>query len=106
MKVLNKYIIVLLISSLFGMPWMYLKHLLFDLTQQDIYSIVDTIPGYANYLIRLIIILLLLVDFKREKLKSVWVACLSSLFYPLLGVVIFGLLYIEKNKEMPVPNNG
>jgi len=99
LKVLNKYIIVLIVLALFGMPWIYVRHLMFDMTNHETFNLVDSIPGYVNYLIRLIVIVLLIIDFRKEKLKHVMLACVAALFYPLLGIVVFALLMLEKEKE-------
>ncbi|WP_282126596.1 hypothetical protein [Marinifilum flexuosum] len=97
-KLLNKYLIALIVMSLFGMPWLYLRHLTFDLTLQETYDLIHAIPGYVNYLTRLIVIVLLIIDFRKEKLKHVVLACVAALFYPLLGIVVFALLMLEKEK--------
>jgi hypothetical protein len=99
MKVLNKYIIVLIVMSLFGMLWLYLRHLMFDMTNHETFNLVDSIPGYVNYLIRLIVIVLLIIDFRKQKLKHVVLTSIATLFYPLLGIVVFALLMLEKEKE-------
>ena len=99
LKVLNKYIILLIISSLFGMPWFYVQNLLFDINNHEVYALTSSIPNYVNYLIRLIIIILLIIDFKKENLKFIVLTCIATLFYPLLGVVILSLLLLEKGKE-------
>jgi hypothetical protein len=99
LKVLNKYIILLIISSLFGMPWFYVRHLIFDFNDHETFNLIDSIPGYINYLIRLIIIILLIIDFRKENLKYIVLTCIATLFYPLLGIVILSLLLLEKKKE-------
>lgn len=99
MKVLNKYLIALIVMSLFGMSWIYVRHLMFDMTNHETFNLIDSITGYVNYLTRLIVIVLLIIDFRKEKLKHVVLACLAALFYPLLGVVVFALLMLEKEKE-------
>lgn len=78
------------------MPWIYISHLLLDINDHETYTLVDSIPGYINYLIRLIIIILLIVDFKKENLKHIVLTCIAAWFYPLLGVVILSLLLLEK----------
>ncbi|WP_321282130.1 hypothetical protein [Marinifilum fragile] len=98
MKVLNKYIVLFIVSALFGMPWIYVRHLMFDMTNHETFNLVDSIPGYVNYLIRLIVIVLLIIDFRKQKLKHVVLTCIATLFYPLLGVVVFALLMLEKEK--------
>ncbi|MCK4662932.1 MAG: hypothetical protein KAT68_08710 [Bacteroidales bacterium] len=99
LKILNKYFILLIVTSLFGMPWIYVRHLIFDLNNHETYKLIDALPSYINYLIRLIIIVLLIIDFKKENLKYVVLTCIATLFYPLLGVVILSLLLLEKGKE-------
>ncbi len=99
LKVLNKYIILLIVSFLFGMPWFYVRHLLFDLNNHETFTLIDSIPSYVNYLIRLIIIIFLIIDFRKENLKYIVLTCIATLFYPLLGVVILSLLLLEKRKE-------
>lgn len=99
MKVLNKYVIVLIVMSLFGMPWIYVRYLMFDMSSAGTYDLIDSIPGYVNYLTRLIVIVLLIIDFRKKKLKHVVLTCVAALFYPLLGIVVFALLMLEKEKE-------
>ena len=99
LKVLNKYVILLIISSLFGMPWLYVRHLIFDMNNYETYNLLDAIPGYINYLVRLVIIILLIIDFRKENLRYLVLTCVATLFYPVLGVVILSLLLLEKGKE-------
>ncbi|WP_319502080.1 hypothetical protein [uncultured Draconibacterium sp.] len=99
LKVLNKYIILLIISSLFGMPWFYVQNLLFDISNHETYALASSIPNYVTYLIRLIIIILLIIDFRKENLKNIVLTCIATLFFPMLGVVILSLLILEKGKE-------
>ncbi len=101
LKKLNKYIILLIISALFGMPWIYLKYYLFDYNGPD--SIIESIPTIINYLIKLIVIVLLIIDFRKEKLKNIIITCIAALFYPLLGIVIYAILLID-NEKVPEHN--
>ena len=96
MRMLNKYIILLIVSYLFGMPWFYVRRLLFDFNNYETYTLLNSIPHYVNYLIRLIIIVLLIIDFRSEKLNYIVLTCIATLFYPLLGIVIFSILLLEK----------
>ncbi len=89
----------MIVSSLFGMPWFYVRHLIFDFNNHETFTLVTSIPGYVDYLIRLITIILLIIDFRREKLKYLVLACISALFFPLLGIIMFSLLYLEKGRE-------
>jgi hypothetical protein len=95
-KTINKYVILLIVVSLFGMPWHYIRYWLFENYSQD--SIINSIPGYVDYLIRIIVIILLVIDFKKYNLKNVIISCISALFFPLLGIVIFAIMYLEKEK--------
>jgi hypothetical protein len=99
LKKINKYIILMIVSSIFGMPWFYVRHLLFDINNRETYALIDSIPGYVDYLIRLITIVFLIIDFRREHLKYLVLACIAALFFPLLGIIMFSLLYLEKGRD-------
>ncbi|MGE0088536.1 MAG: hypothetical protein AB7S50_03570 [Bacteroidales bacterium] len=96
-KKINKYIILLIVSSLFGMPWFYFRHLIFKYNGPD--SVIESIPLFIDYAIRLAVICLLIIDFKKEHIKNVGLTCIAALFYPLLGIVIFSILLIENNRQ-------
>lgn len=100
LKILNKYIILMIISSLFGMPWFYVQNLLSDMSNDETYALVHYIPNVVNYLIRLIILILLIIDFRKMNLKYIVLTSIATLFYPLLGVVILSLLILEKEKAV------
>lgn len=97
-KALNKYVILLIVSSLFGMPWFYIRLFIFKDFWAD--SIFNSIPTYIDYLIRLIVMALLIVDFRKYELKNVVISCIAALLFPLLGIVTFGILFLgnEMNK--------
>ena len=97
-KVLEKYIILLLIQSLFGMPWFYLRFILFDSFSQE--SILNYIPTIAEYIVKITVMILLFMDFKKYDLKLKYLSIISVLFAPLFGIVIFSLLLIEKNSKV------
>jgi hypothetical protein len=97
LKKLNKYIILLIISSLFGMPWIYLKYSLFEYNGPD--SIIESIPTIIDYLIKLTVIVLLIIDFKKEQLKNIVLTCIAAFLYPLLGIVIFAIMIIDKERK-------
>lgn len=96
-KKINKYVILMIVSSLFGMPWFYFRRLIFEYNGPD--SIIESIPTFIDYAIRLTVIILLIIDFKKENLKNVVLTCIATLFFPLLGIVIFSLLLIESNRQ-------
>ena len=95
-KTINKYVILLIVVSLSGMPWFHIRFWLYDLYPPD--SFVDSIPSVVDYLTRIITIILLIIDFRKYNLKNVVISCISALFFPLLGIVIFSLMYLEKQK--------
>jgi hypothetical protein len=95
LKKLNKYIAVMIFNSLLFAPWT----LVFDIFNPEIFRNIGDIQEYGDYLVRLLTIIFLITDFQKEKLNYVIVACISSLFYPFLGIIIFGLLYLEKQTE-------
>ncbi|GET23008.1 hypothetical protein CLV93_11630 [Prolixibacter denitrificans] len=96
-KKINKYVILMIVSSLFGMPWFYFRHLIFEYNGPD--SIIESIPTFVDYAIRLTVIILLVIDFKTENLKNVVLTCIAAFFFPLLGIVIFSILLIESNRQ-------
>lgn len=96
-KKLNKYIILMIVSSLFGMPWFYFRHLIFQYNGPD--SIIEFIPTLVDYAVRLTVTVLLIIDFKKEGLKNLVLTCIAALFFPLLGIVIFAILLIENNRQ-------
>ena len=95
-KIINKYVILLIVVSLFGMPWFHIRIWLYDLYPPD--SFVDSIPTIVDYIIRITVIILLIIDFKKYNLKNVVISCVSALFFPLLGIVLFAIMYLEKEK--------
>ena len=95
LKKLNKYIAVMILNSLLFAPWA----LVFDIFNPEVFRNIGDIQEYGDYLVRLLTIVFLIADFQKEKLNYVIISCISSLFYPLLGIIIFGLLYLEKQTE-------
>ena len=96
-KKINKYVILLIISSLFGMPWLYARYLIFEYSGPD--SIIESIPTIIDYLIKLTVIVLLIIDFKKEQLKNIVLTCIAAFLYPLLGIVIFAIMLIDKERK-------
>jgi len=93
-KKINKYIILLIISSLFGMPWFYIRFFIFEYSGPN--AIIESIPTIIDYLIKLTVIVLLIIDFKKEQLKNIILTCIAAFLYPLLGIVIFAIMLIDK----------
>jgi hypothetical protein len=95
-KKLTKYIILLIISSLFGIPWIYLRYFVFKYNAPD--SISESIPTIIDYLIKLTVVVLLIIDFRKEKLKNIVLTCIAAFVFPLLGIVIYAIMLIDKEK--------
>jgi len=93
---ITKYVVLLIISAIFGIPWFYFRHSILPFGSFD--RVIDAIPSFVDYLIRLVIIVLLIVDFKKENLKNIVLTCISALFLPILGILLFSILLIEKEK--------
>ncbi|WP_046758176.1 hypothetical protein [Kordia jejudonensis] len=101
LKILNKYIILSILWSIIEMVWIYIQPIIMQKgsmssNDYELYSFINTLPTYIDYLIRIIIVILIVIDFRKHKLNYVVLTCIASLFYPLLGIVIFSLLLIEK----------
>lgn len=100
-KTLNKYVILLIISSLFGMPWFYIMNLLYSNYPNLVsatYSFYDNIPTIAQFIIKIAITILIIIDCKKEKLTNIIVTAIATFCFPLLGIVIFSILLLEKQK--------
>ncbi|NLL27806.1 MAG: hypothetical protein GX259_03330 [Bacteroidales bacterium] len=97
-KIINKYAILLIVYSLFGVPWYYFRYFIFNVYEPP-NSFINFIPTIVDYLIHLIIFILLIIDFKKANLKNVALTCIAALFFPLLGIVIFSILWIENESN-------
>ena len=93
-KKINKYIVLLIISSVFGRPWTYAKPFIFGYNTSN--SLMDLMPVYIEYGLRLVIVALLIIDFRKENLKYIVLTAIATCFYPLLGAVVFAILLLEK----------
>ena len=101
MKILNKYVILLIVSSLFGTPLFYLRMLLYSKFPNLIsesYSFYNNIPTIAEFLIKITITILIVIDCKKENLRNVIMTAIATFFFPLLGIVIFSIMLFEKQK--------
>lgn len=100
-RTLNKYIILLIIYSSFGMPWFYIKHFIlanYPNIMDGNFLFYENIPTIVDYFIRITILILIIIDFRKENLKNVILTSIATFFFPLLGVVIFSILLLEKHK--------
>ena len=103
LKILNKYIVLLILWSIVSMTWIYIQPIfmrkgMLSTTDFESYSLINSLPTYIDYIIRIIIVILIAIDIKKHKLNYVILTCIATLFYPLLGIVILSLLLIEKWK--------
>ena len=58
LKILNKYIVLLIIGSIFGVVWLYIQPLFMreGVVMTDFtYSFISNLTAYFDYLIRLVI---------------------------------------------------
>ncbi len=104
LKILNKYIILLILWSIIGMAWIYIQPIIMRkgiLSANDFesYSFINSLPTYFDYVIRIIIVILMGIDLKKHKLNHIVLTCFATLFYPLLGIVILSLLLMDKWKD-------
>ncbi|MDR2205975.1 MAG: hypothetical protein LBE36_07455 [Flavobacteriaceae bacterium] len=101
-KILNKYFWLLILDLLLGNVILYMKGILFYKFPDSAFdnlSVYGIVSDIIHYTISLIIIVLLIIDFGKYKLKNTLIACISALFSPLLGVVIFIISYLIKEKN-------
>ena len=98
-KVLNKYIILLITSALWGMPWFYISWFIFQKYENINIDVINAIPHYLDWLFRIVVIVLLIIDFKKYNLKNAIISCIAALFFPFLGIVVFAILLILDEKK-------
>jgi len=105
-KTLNKYVILLIVSSLWGMPWLYIRWFLFQKYENiniEVIKVINAIPNYFDWFFRILIIVLLIIDFKKYNLKNVILSCVAALFSPFLGIFVFViLLLLDVKKQMKI----
>ena len=99
LKILNKYIALLIVSSLFGIVWQYVLNDILISNDFELFNSMKSISKYVDYLIRIIITIILIFDFRKYKLNHIILTSITVLIYPLLGIVILSLLLLEKWKE-------
>jgi len=92
---INKYGIVLILSSLFGHLWFYLQSLLFSHRIIDQNTLWYAIPTYTGYFFQVLVSVLLFIDIRKYNMKY-YLIPIMGLFYPLLGVSAFLILHIYK----------
>jgi hypothetical protein len=101
LKKLNKYIILLIVQSIYSMFWIYIRIFLNARcpvinNESSLSTFINFLPDIFDYSIRLIILILIIIDFRRENLRYIILACFATFLYPLLGILIFALLFLEK----------
>ncbi len=94
-KPLLKYIILIIIDSIIFIPWGGIL----GFSDDKVFKNLDNVQTFGDYAIRVITLIFLIIDFKKANLKYVFLACISSLFYPLLGIIVFALLFLEKENK-------
>ena len=95
LKPLIKYIILIIINSIIFAPWGFIL----DFSNNKTFESLAHFQNFGDYTIRVVTMIFLAIDFKKANLKYTFLACLSSLFYPLLGIIIFSLLFLEKENK-------
>ena len=107
-KIINKYIILLIIPGILNYLWSLLINQVYfnidnkfisqirDRIYDDLESYAFSIPTYFSFIFHFIIIGFLIYDFRKYKLKNVLLTCIATYFFPILGVAIFLILYILK----------
>ncbi len=110
-KIINKYIILLIIPGILNYLWSLLINQVYfnidnkfisqirDRIYDDLESYAFSIPTYFSFIFHFIIIGFLIYDFRKYKLKNVLLTCIATYFFPILGVAIFLILYILKGNE-------
>jgi len=97
-KLLSKYVVLCIVLSIYAISIPYIRKLLL-MRLVNSYDIIDLIQTTLYIVIKLIIIVLLIIDFKKHKLKNIVITCFAAFFSPILGVLIFVIMLFEKNQN-------
>ena len=91
---LQKYILIFIFGGILSLPFNWF----FKLDMDKFVKINETL-GYFQIGLKIVIAILLYIDFSKENLSSnyKYLAVFASLFYGSFGIVIFSLLFLEKN---------
>lgn len=95
-KTIKKYMILLIISSFSEIMWFYIFYWIF--VKLNFENHISAMPTFMDYLIRLIVVVLLIFDFKKHQLKNVVMACIAALLYPVFGIVLFSILFLTSKR--------
>jgi len=93
---LKKYIWLFIFGGILSLPFNWF----FKFDMDKFLEINETL-NYVQIGLKIVIVILLYFDFSKENIsnKYKYLAVFSSLFYGLLGIVIFSLLFLEKKSE-------
>jgi len=103
-KILNKYIILLIVSFLLETFWSYFIQYIIYYNYQSVLidsylsSYIGYIPTIIQLLIKITITVLIIIDLKKENLRHIVLTSIATFCYPLLGIVIFSILLLEKKR--------
>ena len=91
---LQKYILIFIFGGILSLPLNWFFKL-----DMDKYVQINETSGYFQIGLKIVIAILLYIDFSKENISSnyKYLAVFSSLFYGSFGIVIFSLLFLEKN---------
>ncbi len=98
LSLISKYAIILALGSLFGNAWFYLKSIIFPIHSIEDFNFWHELPSYSNYLIKIIVTVLLIIDVKKYKLNY-YLIPIVGFFYPLVGICAFLILLIYREIE-------
>lgn len=91
----KKYILLLLIGSIFEFIWFYLLPMLLGEIENPLFLTISPAGDYFWFTIKIIMVILLFADFQKREFKHYWPTFLCTLFYPLLGLVVFSILLLK-----------
>jgi len=95
LKSLIKYVIIILVGSLFGMPYIFVLMKLFPDPNHILYVQLHSIPTYLSYFIKIATTVLLLIDGYKHKIRFKYLIALTGFFIPMLGVIVYALLFLN-----------
>jgi hypothetical protein len=83
------------IESLIFFPWIFIL----DLDNHQNFKNFENLQTYSEYFVKVLIVIFLIIDFRKFKLPYLFLVSIASLINPFIGTIIFALLFLESQKS-------
>ena len=99
LKLINKYAILIGLSIILTTTWFYFKGIILTIDDlHDYNSLWHNLHTIISFLFKSLIAILLFIDTRKFGINYILIP-VSGFVYPLLGVSVFLILFVYKNKK-------